>query len=1121
MRLIQIFFGLASAVTISDKSSNISTSTLIGIEFEDLLHSGDGGIYGELLPNRAFQGASKPDNYTELPGTAISLTQDEPLSSALPQALKVEGDGFYNSGYWGINVKAGTTYVARFYYKGDAKNFTVALKSINGATVFASTTPSKVNEDTNVWIAQSNGYNLYEAKLTPQKSAPDFDNGLFVSTAGDGGYFGMISLFGDTYKGRENGLRNDLAEVSAGFFPTFLRFPGANNLMGQTPDFEDRWKWNNTIGPLVDRPGRLGDWTYWNTDGLGLHEYFDWVEDMNLEPILGLWGGYSLDGVNSHTGYSVPKDKLGPYIEEVLDELEYITGSTSTKYGALRAANGREEPWHLKYVEIGNEDYFTDTYSYRFPAYYHAIKQKFPQLVPIASGAVGVDFPDEPTLLDIHRYESASQLVDSFSEFDSWPINNTGILLGEYNGGTPTMEVSSSEAVYLIGLERNSNKVRASCYSSFMFNANYSNGAEAFVTFDPGNVWPSTSYYAHKIIASSVGSRILEIEDAEYGPLYYAANINDQNDTIHVHIANPNSESTEFSASVDIRDFEIDSATGEAMTSSSGSSGNVPRSAPEVLPQNISVSHDNQTFSISVGPYFVGAITLKGVKGETSSTSSSSKVSSTTSASSKLSSTALLSPVTTTSSTIGSNMSKVSSSFTRTSSRLSTLTSNNPSTFSGSSFTSENTTRPGTSMTSSISKELTSTEPHTTKPRASLASSTDAETSSRVQSSRNSSTLPTVTSSISMSMSTAAPSSFSTSSKATSVRPSSPFSHVKSISTGQSRSEEPTMSSISSLVGSVLNPSVSGPRTVVGSSVPSATYTSSAMISTVPILSSGIQGWNSTSGSLSGSMTSSTPNFWTGKGSSSTILSSSIFTSSSASREVSSTTTGTTEPGSTDVTFSTVSRESVSTKSAKTESTEITSTGARPAKSSSDTSGKFSTESGISSMSGQSTVIHSSASTKVAAESRKISLPSANGESYTTTGSAVGPSSAPGTTIGTEMTTYTTYCPSPTTFTYQFSTYTVSEPTTLVITQECATSQTKREVSQASAATNATTKADESASLPTTTVPGEFMTASTPFSEETAALSESSIAFANAAAARAIPIKRFIAFVVTITILLY
>lgn len=622
MRLIPALFGLVGSVTISGKSSNTSSSTLIGIEFEDLNHSGDGGIYGELLINRAFQGASRPDNYTGLANTTLSLSDDEPLSSALPHTLKVEGDGFYNGGYWGINVQKGTTYTARFYYKGDAKNFTVSLKSIDEETVFASATPHKVTNGSRIWVPRSNGYQLYEAKLIPQKSAPDFDNGLFVSTKGDGGYFGMVSLFGETYNSRENGLRNDLAKVAADFSPTFLRFPGGNNLMGHTSDFETRWKWNNTIGPLVDRPGRYGDWNYWNTDGLGLHEYFDWMEDMSLEPLLGVWAGYSLDHPNSHSGYSVPKDQLKPYIEDVLNELEYITGNTSTHYGALRAKNGREKPWHLKYVEIGNEDYFTDTYSYRFPAYYHAIKEKFPDLVPIASGAVGVDFPDEHMLVDIHRYKSASELVSTFDEFDSWPTNNTGVLVGEYNGGVPTMEVSSSEAAYLIGLERNSNKVLASCYASFMFNANSTGGVQAFISFDPGNIWLSTSYYAHKIIATTVGSRILEIDDAHYDPLYYAANINENNDTIHVHIANPSSNRTKFSASLDVQGFKIMSAAGQAIFNSSGSAGNVPRNTTDILPQNVSISHNDQNFSLSVDPYFVGAITLKSYNSTTNASSS-------------------------------------------------------------------------------------------------------------------------------------------------------------------------------------------------------------------------------------------------------------------------------------------------------------------------------------------------------------------------------------------------------------------------------------------------------------------------------------------------------------------
>lgn len=284
----------AVALTISDTNTNSSSSLLNGIVFEDINHSGDGGIYGELLANRAFQGDNPSTaKYTGIDDAQLSLVNVS-LSKALPRSLKVEGKGFWNSGWWGIKVEP-EDYTVRFYHKrqnSTSTTFNVSLRSVESGKVYASAVPKAVKQDDGIYVAQSHGFQLYEATLSPSEKAVNHNNGLYIE--GDG-LFNLISLFGSTLNNRPNGLRKDIAEVVKGFDPHFLRFPGANNLEGR--EINSRWKWNETIGPLIDRPGRQDPWGYPQTDGLGLHEYFDWIEDMDLEPILGVYSGYSLDNV--------------------------------------------------------------------------------------------------------------------------------------------------------------------------------------------------------------------------------------------------------------------------------------------------------------------------------------------------------------------------------------------------------------------------------------------------------------------------------------------------------------------------------------------------------------------------------------------------------------------------------------------------------------------------------------------------------------------------------------------------------------------------------------------------------------------------------------------------------
>jgi alpha-N-arabinofuranosidase len=331
--------------------------------------------------NRALQGnAPNISGYNEVGATNLQATY-EPLSSALPFSMKMAippNDlpevGFWNQGYWGIDVVKDRTYTARFYAKvpdSFNKGFNVSLRGVENGVTYASVGALAQVQDTLLYPAQSNGFQHFEATLIPSECAENLVNGLYI-TIEDGSnvanqdfWFNIVSLFSDTYNGRENGMRSDIVETLHEMKPSFLRFPGGNNLEGSV--IGQRWKWNETIGPLTDRPGRVGHWKYANTDGLGLHEYFEWCEDTQMTPLLAVWDGYSLGG------YAVPEKDLDPYVEDVLNELEYLTGNASTKYGSLRAKNGRQEPFKLDYVEIPNEDYVGVGIGYRIPIYHDAI----------------------------------------------------------------------------------------------------------------------------------------------------------------------------------------------------------------------------------------------------------------------------------------------------------------------------------------------------------------------------------------------------------------------------------------------------------------------------------------------------------------------------------------------------------------------------------------------------------------------------------------------------------------------------------------------------------------------------------------------------------------------------
>ena len=221
----------------------------------------------------------------------------------------------------------------------------------------------------------------------------------------------LVSVFPPTYKNTANGNRIDLMEKLAAMHPQFLRFPGGNYLEGNT--IAQRFDWKKTIGPLVDRPGHESPWGYWSTDGFGLLEFLEWCEDLKMRPVLAVYAGYSLHGEHVNPG-----DGLDPYVQDALDEIEYVTGGADTKWGAERIKDGHAKPFALHYVEIGNEDWFDRSGSYdgRFTQFFRAIKQKYPELELIATAPVKTVTPD---VLDEHFYVRATENFHSADHYDA------------------------------------------------------------------------------------------------------------------------------------------------------------------------------------------------------------------------------------------------------------------------------------------------------------------------------------------------------------------------------------------------------------------------------------------------------------------------------------------------------------------------------------------------------------------------------------------------------------------------------------------------------------------------------------------------------------------------------
>lgn len=503
---------------------------LYGLMTEEINFSYEGGLYGELIRNRSFKAdPSAPAWWDAVGGAKLSLDTATPLNAALDLSLKLDAGGaskarpagIANGGYWGVPVRPRTTYRASFYAKGFKGPLKISLQSADGQKVFASADIKAAGGD----------WRRYEATLTTGDVAVTKAARFVLTTTQPGTvWLQQVSLFPPTYNNRANGDRPDLMRKLADMRPAFLRMPGGNYLEGDT--IPERFDWKKTLGDPAARPGHQSPWKYWSTDGMGLLEFLEWCEDLHMQPVLAVYAGYSL-----HQDRVAAGPDLEPYVQDALDEIEYVTGDVTTKWGARRARDGHPAPFPLNYVEIGNEDWFDkeNTYDARFTQFYDAIKAKYPRLRLIST--ISPDRPADqhvksrtPDLIDEHLYPDEEGAMEARAhEFDDLPRTGPKIFVGEWatrvGAPTPNMAAALADAAWMTGMERNSDLVVMESYAPLLVNVSNPKGGRDpqssmqwpsdLIGYDALTSYGSPSYYAQVMFSNHHGDEVLKSEAAD------------------------------------------------------------------------------------------------------------------------------------------------------------------------------------------------------------------------------------------------------------------------------------------------------------------------------------------------------------------------------------------------------------------------------------------------------------------------------------------------------------------------------------------------------------------------------------------------------------------------------
>ena len=528
--------------------------TLYGLMTEEINHSYDGGLYPELIRNRAFMDTSYgPHGWVLLEQghaqAGMELDNSTGPSPAIPRSLKVSIQsadasnqaGVVNTGYWGMAVRGNETYQCSFYAKADGGQ--------NGK-LFGPVTARLVSDRTGAVLAQASTLAIsgdwQQYKLTLKTGAVPIvtaENHFELAVSHPGTlYLSLVSVFPPTYHDRAYGLRPDLMEKLAAMHPRFLRLPGGNYLEGD--HIPERFEWKKTIGPWVDRPTHVSPWNYHSSDGMGLLEFLEWCEDLKIQPVLAVYAGYSMKQEHVEPG-----PELEPYVQDALDEIEYVTGDTNTKWGAQRAKDGHPSPFPLTYVEIGNEDWFDRSHSYdgRYAQFYKAIKARYPQLQLIATTPVNSVKPD---VIDDHYYRSATEFFKDTHHYDKSDRNGPKIFVGEWatreGAPTPNMGAALGDAAWMTGMERNSDLIVMASYAPLLTNVNP--GALQWDTdligYDAVKSYGSPSYYAQVMFGGHLGNEVLgaQISGAQTSaapPRFFVSSTRDSTSgTIHLKLVN-------------------------------------------------------------------------------------------------------------------------------------------------------------------------------------------------------------------------------------------------------------------------------------------------------------------------------------------------------------------------------------------------------------------------------------------------------------------------------------------------------------------------------------------------------------------------------------------------------
>ena len=626
---------------------------LIGIFFEDINNSADGGLNAELVQNGSFEFSPvERDGWGA--GTAwkmirpghstgwIETRMDNPVhpNNANYMRLHIErvkeyfdyrgwkGFGLQNDGFDGISVKAGEKYDFSAFFRniGDAKQVRVVL--VEQQLGWPPKDPKLLAEA--IIDVKDNGWKKYEAVLTPDSTCQKASLQMLVLNPGDLDVDVISLMPEDTYMG--HGIRKDLAQALADLHPKFMRFPGGCVVHGGGDGFWNTYRWKTTIGPKETRRQLKNTWGYHQSVALGYFEYFQFCEDLGMEPVPILPAGVSCQGANG--GWNmwptqaqdvVPMSEMDEWVDEVMDLIEWANGDPATnKWAKMRAEAGHPKPFNLKYIGIGNEEKISPEFIERFKYIYERVTKAHPEIVIVGTAGPGshAGNPDYEAgwklanelampILDEHYYEQNEFFLNK-RQYDNYPRDaKTKVYLGEYAAKDKKLIDALAEGLYLLHVERNADVVAMTSYAPLFARKNGTQWNPDLIYYDNERPFLTCSYYVQQLFGQSSGNyyygdcvkfegdapdAVQPMENVHYGQ---SVILNTKTRQLFVKICNASAEAKK--ANINLSRFGVKKVATKTVLAGNPNDENNFDAQP-IAPQKEQVKAQKK-FSLDIAPY--------------------------------------------------------------------------------------------------------------------------------------------------------------------------------------------------------------------------------------------------------------------------------------------------------------------------------------------------------------------------------------------------------------------------------------------------------------------------------------------------------------------------------------